>query len=61
MTEVQSAALFGDAVHALLRPGTGPGTVTAALDGEGLAVAGCREIDPSLEDVFIHLVGSTDG
>jgi ABC-2 type transport system ATP-binding protein len=60
MDGIQSAALFGDAVHALLRPDVPPPTVSSSLDEAGIAVAGMEEIDPSLEDVFIHLVGGAD-
>jgi ABC-2 type transport system ATP-binding protein len=57
---VTSATLFGDSVHTLLSAGTdaeGPAGVLAAA---GFVVRGVEEIEPSLEDVFIHLVGSAD-
>lgn len=54
---VESASLFGDAVHALLAPGSDRGATLAALAAEDITVTESREILPSLEDVFIHLVG----
>jgi ABC-2 type transport system ATP-binding protein len=55
---VQSASLFGDAVHALLWPDTTTDAVTDPLAAAGIAVLELDEIEPSLEDVFIHLVGA---
>jgi ABC-2 type transport system ATP-binding protein len=60
MDGIRSAALFGDAVHALLAPELLPPAVTLSLDEAGIEVAFMEEIDPSLEDVFIHLVGAAD-
>ena len=57
---VRSAALFGDAVHALLAPGSDAAGASAALERAGLAVLDVEEVEPSLEDVFIHLVGGDD-
>jgi len=56
---VQSAALFGEAVHALMAPGDDGETLRATLDAAGITVLDTEEIEPSLEDVFIHLVGGT--
>ncbi|GMV06758.1 MAG: hypothetical protein AMXMBFR53_30330 [Gemmatimonadota bacterium] len=56
--EVLSAALFGDAIHALVAPGADAGAPARALAAAGLALLDSEEIEPSLEDVFIHLVGS---
>jgi ABC-2 type transport system ATP-binding protein len=53
---VRSATLFGDKVHALLAPDTGPEAVERALADEGLRVQDLETIEPSLEDVFIHRV-----
>ena len=53
---VETAVLFGEAVHALLAPGLGPDVVTDALARDGIGVLDIREISPSLEDVFLHLV-----
>ncbi len=55
--DVQSAALFGDVVHTLLPAGTATDTVRRALEAVGIEVLDVEEIEPSLEDVFIHLVG----
>ncbi len=60
MNGIRSAALFGDAVHALLHPEVLPPAVASSLDEAGIAITGLEEIDPSLEDVFIHLVGGAD-
>ena len=50
------AALFGETVHALLPPDHSPEAVTAPLSDAGIEVFEVREITPSLEDVFMHLV-----
>ena len=55
--DVLSAALFGDVVHALLPADTPPAAARTALEGAGIRVLDVEEIEPSLEDVFIHLVG----
>jgi ABC-2 type transport system ATP-binding protein len=60
MDGVRSAALFGDSVHALLPTGLAPDSVTEAMVAAGLGPRDVEEIDPSLEDVFIHLVGGRD-
>ena len=52
---VAGVALFGDTVHVLLEPGTGPEVL--ALPPECSAEA----TEPSLEDVFIHRVQSAGG
>jgi len=53
----RGATLFGDAVHVLLPPGADVEAPSRALAAAGLAVLDAEEIEPSLEDVFIHLVG----
>ncbi|NJD17882.1 MAG: ABC transporter ATP-binding protein [Gemmatimonadetes bacterium] len=55
---VRSAALFGDVVHTLLAPGSDPAAPGSALAAVGIRLLDSEEIEPSLEDVFIHLVGS---
>jgi ABC-2 type transport system ATP-binding protein len=56
LPQVRSAALFGDTVHALLDPGADMGAARRSLEEASLSVADMEEIEPSLEDVFIHLV-----
>ena len=58
---IRSAALFGDAVHALLDADRAVEAVTAPLTAAGVAVLEVEEVEPSLEDIFIHLVGAADG
>ncbi|HET9986847.1 MAG TPA: ABC transporter ATP-binding protein [Longimicrobiales bacterium] len=55
--DVLAATLYGDAVHVLLKDGASWETVRAALAAAGVAVSDDARIEPSLEDVFIHLVG----
>jgi len=63
---IRSAALFGDAVHALLDAGSAVDAasategVTGPLTAAGLSVLDVEVIEPSLEDIFIHLVGASD-
>jgi ABC-2 type transport system ATP-binding protein len=53
---VESATLFGDTVHALLRPEASAASVASLLARGGVAVTDSRAVEPSLEDVFIHRV-----
>ena len=55
---VQAASLFGETVHARLASGQTGGPVVVALEGAGIVVESAEEIEPSLEDLFIHLVGA---
>lgn len=55
---VRGATLFGEAVHARLGPDADAGALSALLEHEGLVVEGADEVEPSLEDLFIDLVGS---
>ena len=55
---VSSATLFGDVVHALLPSGTDGSAPARALTDGGIAVLDVQTIEPTLEDLFIHLVGS---
>jgi ABC-2 type transport system ATP-binding protein len=55
---VGSATLFGDVVHALLPSGADGDAPARALTEGGIAVLEVQTIEPSLEDLFIHLVGS---
>jgi ABC-2 type transport system ATP-binding protein len=57
---VRSAALFGETLHALLDPEADQGALTRSLGEAGLTVLDSERIEPSLEDVFIHLVSETD-
>ncbi|MDH3271772.1 MAG: ABC transporter ATP-binding protein [Gemmatimonadota bacterium] len=56
MDFVHSAALFGDEVHALVVPGESPDRLVGLLAASAIDVSGVETIEPSLEDVFIHLV-----
>jgi ABC-2 type transport system ATP-binding protein len=56
--EVESAALFGETVHALLPSGSGNDAAVRALTAGGISVLNVDTVQPSLEDVFIHLVSS---
>ncbi|HSG09706.1 MAG TPA: ABC transporter ATP-binding protein [Longimicrobiales bacterium] len=59
LPDVRSAALFGDMVHALVSPGADIEGPRRSLTAAGLSVLDMEEIEPSLEDVFIHLVGES--
>ena len=55
---VQRATLFGDALHVLVTDeAVGSGAVNA-LTAKGNEVFGVERVNPSLEDVFIQLVGA---
>jgi ABC-2 type transport system ATP-binding protein len=54
---VLSTALFGNTVHAVLGDGAGArARVAEALRAAGLPSEELRPVEPSLEDVFLHLV-----
>ncbi len=57
---VARATLYGDTVHALLRPGAGQDDALKELADAGVAVLDAHPIEPSLEDAFIHLVEPDD-
>ena len=54
---VQSAHLFGDAVHVLVDDGTSDEEALAPVRSAGLGVREYEVTAPSLEDVFMGLVG----
>lgn len=54
------ASLFGDTVHVLLSPGGDATAPERLLRAHGLTVAAADSVDPSLEDLFIHLVGGSN-
>jgi ABC-2 type transport system ATP-binding protein len=58
--QVQSATLFGDVVHALVPRGAGDAAARRALADGGIDLLEMEEVEPSLEDVFIHLVRSAE-
>ncbi|HUF75484.1 MAG TPA: ABC transporter ATP-binding protein [Longimicrobiales bacterium] len=57
---VRAASLFGETVHARLDVGQSAAAAVAALERAGIVVESAEEIEPSLEDLFIHLVGTAD-
>ncbi len=58
---VREAALFGQGLHVVVEDGAAVlGPIRAALEGRGLAVRKVEVIGPSLEDVFVSLIGERD-
>jgi len=58
---IASASLFGDVVHALTGQEVGTADLEALLTSQGLARPEIERAEPSLEDVFIQLVGRGRG
>jgi ABC-2 type transport system ATP-binding protein len=57
---IRDVALHGPDVHVLLDPGAvSPDDVAQRLRDGGIGVRSIREIEPTLEDVFISLIGSS--
>ena len=54
---VHSATLFGDRLHVFTKSGHAD-TVRNSVTAAGIGVISIREIEPSLEDVFIHRVSA---
>lgn len=52
---IRSATLFGQSVHALVSSGVDDASLLADLHKAGFGSASVREIEPSLEDVFVAL------
>ncbi|HPC84541.1 MAG TPA: ABC transporter ATP-binding protein [Thermoanaerobaculaceae bacterium] len=53
---IREVALFGELLHAILATPEAAGPVVAALERAGHAPAAATPIEPSLEDVFIHVI-----
>jgi len=61
MDGVAGTALFGNVVHAVLEDGEeARKRVHSALEDAGLSSQEVERVDPSLEDVFLHLVREED-
>ena len=60
MSGVEDVQLFGDRAHVRLSSGDAgaAGRIAQALERAGISSPTVREVPPSLEDVFIHLVTS---
>jgi ABC-2 type transport system ATP-binding protein len=56
LPDVATATLFGDTVHAFLHERRDATEIVGRLREQGLAVEDARVVEPSLEDVFIHLL-----
>jgi ABC-2 type transport system ATP-binding protein len=54
---VRAATLFGDTVHVHAGEQADPAWLQSSLATQGVAVSDVEAIEPSLEDVFINLVG----
>ncbi|MCK9213133.1 ATP-binding cassette domain-containing protein [Rhodoferax sp.] len=58
---VQEAALFGDALHAVVgNAATASSALSDFLAQQGFAVQAIRQVTPSLEDVFVSLIELDD-
>mgnify|MGYP001819801161 CR=1 FL=1 len=59
---VVGTALFGNSVHAVLAEGVEATALLGdALESAGFQSAAVKELEPSLEDVFLHLVKGAEG
>jgi ABC-2 type transport system ATP-binding protein len=57
-----SVGLFGDRIHVVTDdPVKGERLVAELLQREGIALTGTREIEPSLEDVFVSVLSESNG
>ncbi len=53
---VNEAYLSGARLHANVARSTAPCTLADELRAAGFAVSRCEQVDPTIEDVFVHLV-----
>lgn len=61
MPDVEKTSLFGTAVHAVLRQGSGSADVIAGrLRSAGIDVESAGQVSPSLEDVFLDVVETAE-
>jgi ABC-2 type transport system ATP-binding protein len=58
---VREAALFGDSVHVAVDRPDRVRAVRAALTSAGISPDALEPITPSLEDAFIHVIGTATG
>jgi len=52
---ILDATIFGEAVHILAQETTGESAIEGFLRGEKMGYVDCRQVSPSLEDVFVSL------
>jgi len=58
----ESVSLFGERVHVVSRqPEEAGAAIAATLAGEGIRLASLEPAEPSLEDVFVSVLGSHEG
>lgn len=58
----QSVGLFGDRIHVFTEtPSTTAAAIEPILRGGGLELTGLRPVEPSLEDVFVSVLGQATG
>ncbi len=57
----RSASIYGDRLHIALEQREAAGSVVEAVKKMGIEVKGLRDIQPSLEDVFISMVEKKEG
>jgi len=61
MPGIHNVALQGNDVHALVDPAIQSAEgITSGLSEEGIHIAEVRPVDPTLEDVFINLIGKSE-
>ena len=59
MAEVEKTSIFGTAVHAVVKGGPAVAdTLKRRLDQDHVQVTGIAPVEPSLEDVFLDVVGA---
>ncbi len=58
--EVAESALFGEALHVVLRAPEAAEEVRTSLEAAGFAPVELRRVVPSLEDVFIHVISEAE-
>jgi ABC-2 type transport system ATP-binding protein len=58
---VRGVSLFGESVHVHVGRADDAAAVVDALERAGIVVERAEQIEPSLEDLFIHLVGAAYG
>jgi ABC-2 type transport system ATP-binding protein len=60
LPQVREVSLFGEVLHVVLADPAARTSVTAELESAGHAPTHTNAIEPSLEDVFIHLIADSD-